>query len=267
MTQQNFQNNMYMPPVQSYMPVQNYLPVKNQVVPQLPQPVQTNPNNNYMPRFAPMVHQGQMYSVPIPEQQQPQKGGSVGTVNISINGVNPPGQQAPMPHYYPVPYYLPQYIPQAAPAPAPKEIPQQPIAASKIEKPQEEKQPAPPAKKPPVVELTDEYIIGLENNLRSGGKEVRDHAVAELVKRFKEDETRKDDIRLNKLLNLALQDDSKPVVFSAMQALNQGYASGDTKTVKLLQQISMTPDSFGNNETAREVLSNMAGRQNNRTGS
>ena len=272
MTQQNLQNNMFIPAVHNQLPVQGSLPAA-QIQGSYPQnagiqpqpPAQTAPNNNYIPRYASMMHQGQFYSVPVPQQQQmPQKGGSVGTVNISINGVNPPGSPAaqPMPQYYPVPYYIP--TPQPVQQPVQQSTPQEPaqtMSATKMDSPKEQLPAATQIKKPPVVELTDQYIMGLERNLRSDDKETRAHAVAELLNRFKEDESRKTDIRLTKLLNLALQDDSKPIVFAAMQPLSHGYALGDAKTVDILKYLADQNDSFGNSETAQGVLSELAGRR------
>lgn len=244
-------------------------PGQQKAVYQIPQPHQDYTNN--IPRYAPMVYRGQTYPAAIPNTVQQShsipKSGSVGTVNITVNGVNPPGQQtcpactpsAPVPQYYPVPYYLPQYIPQPVPSNKKETISEQPLAAIKPEIPKKEK----PAAAAPIskahatdtVDLNDVYIMELEDNLRNKRKEVRHHAVAELLNRFKEDPSRKNDERLTNLLNLALQDNSKPIVYAAMQAVKQDYANGNLTTANLLAQIASKEDSFGNFETARQILS------------
>jgi len=276
MSTQNILNNIPIQPAQSNVPVQyvsNCAPLP---------PVQTNPNpqcnqvqpcQNYIPRYSPYIQNGQVYSNPVPTQAQPiqqgPKPGGVSAVNITINGVNQPGQApvAPPPQYYPnyVPYYVPQ-PPVTLPA---QEIKKEPLAASKIENKPEEKKPE--EKKPeekkieeknnkkPVIELTDTYIKQLEQNLNDNSKDVRNHAVAELVKRFKEDESRKNDPRLTNLLNLALQDESKPVVYGAMQAIENGYASGNKVTEQRLLEIINKHDTFGNSETAEGLLTKMSG--------
>jgi hypothetical protein len=319
-TQQNYQNYIPAPQAQSY-PVQGVSNVASvsSVQNNVSQPQnytalqgQTYPNNGYVPRYAPMVHQGQMYSVPVantlqpypqnsnnyntqyPNQAQqqsgqpngcPNKGGSVGTVNISINGVNPPGQQPTpqipqIPAYYPVPYYVPYPVPQkttettnnttntqtslpASPVQPAQSAPakQEPIAASKVDGKAEAGKP-----KQPVVELTDDYIKNLEYDLNSDNDNVRKHAVTELLKRFKEDETRKDDVRLTALLNQALQDDSRVIALTAMQILQSGYANGNETTVNRLNDIRNKNDEiaknhkFGNAETAESILTLMSGK-------
>jgi hypothetical protein len=170
----------------------------------------------------------------------------------------------PQPYPYPVYYPLP---PQTLPA---QEIKKEPLAAAKIEPKPEEKKPEekkPEEKKPevknkkPAMALTNEYIKSLENNLNNKDKAVRGKAIAELVNRFKEDKSRKDNKQLTKLLNLALDTtETKPNVLGAMQALENGYANGDATTVQRLQAIRDQHDNFGNSETAEGILTKLAGR-------
>lgn len=281
MATQNVQNYIPLqPPVQSCLPVQNFSVPQAQMPPAVQQ-VPTYPPYPYPYCQIPKQRAlGQTYSVPISQQQQQTpKNGSVGTVNITINGVNAPGQQqTTVPQCYPsyVPYYVPQYISQKAPQqanipaqeikkePTPEVKPELPAAAPLEKKPEEPKteQPKPEEKKEkqPAVALTNEYIKLLEKNLNNKDKTIRSKAVAELVKRFKEDESRKDNPALTNLLNLALQDESKPIVFAAMQALENDYANGNDFTVKLLQEIQAKQDKFGNSDTAEGLLTKIAGK-------
>ncbi len=199
--------------------------------------------------------------------QQGTKGGNVGAVNITINGVNPPGQTAP-PLYYPsyMPYYYPKYVPCQPQQPSEtigaqavkQEIKTEPPAAAPLEKKPEEQKTKEGIKKP-VIDLTDDYIRKLEENLLDENSGIRGKAAVELVKRFKEDETRKNEPRLMNLMNLALQDTSKPVVLTAMQALENGYASGNDLTIQRLMKIRDEKDAFGNYETAEGILTKLAG--------
>lgn len=272
------QNNLPVQTVQSFAPVQQISPCVQpqcQQVQNNNQYIQNYPANNY-PRYAPMIHQGQLYSVPVPEQPST-KAGNVGTVNISINGVNPPsvGQAAPqMPQYYPAYVPYPYYAPQVAANPIKQEAKNETdyLAATKIdrntkeektvveEKKQVENKTEPEKAKKHVVELTDDYIRQLESNLTDKDKNVRHHAIAELLNRFKEDESRKDDIRLINLLNLSLQDNSEPLIYTAMQALDNGYTNGNELTVKRLEAIKLKHDDLGNSDTAESILTKLAQR-------
>lgn len=91
-----------------------------------------------------------------------------------------------------------------------------------------------------VVELTDDYIKTLEGYLNNSNKDIRLMAGKDVVARFSEDKTRKNDPALNALLNKMLQDPYQPVKFLAMSTLDAKLASGDEKTVKLLQGIQQT---------------------------
>ena len=262
MSTQNIQNNIPLLPVQKNIPVQQ-IPVCipsgsiQRNIP-VPQPI------NCIPRYMPMIQQGKVYAAPLPPQtQQVRSEGSVGAVNIIINGVNTPIQGAAPVQYAPpaMPYYppinntiqdtkkdIPEPQKEALSAPAPEK------------KPEETKNEIKNNKKP-VVELTDIYIQQLEKNLNNKDKNERVHAVAELVNRFKEDETRKDDLRLTNLLNMALQDSSKPIVFAAMQAISNGYANGNQVTEQRLQAIIEAHDTFGNSETAEGLLAKLSTKQ------
>jgi len=264
MSTQNIQNNIPLtPPVQNYMPVQQipsgiptkYVQGQGYVCP----PVK---NNNYIPRYMPMIQQGQVYPIPAP-QQNPQApcAGGVSAVNITINGVNSPMQGVSAPQ--PAPPVMPYYQPMINPVQETKKETKEQVEPKKEPEPKQalDKKPEEKKNKKPAVELTDVYIQQLEKKLNNKDKNERTHAVAELVNRFKEDETRKDDPRLTNLLNLALQDDSKPVVFAAMQALENGYANGNQTTEQRLQAIINTHDNFGNSETAEGLLAKLSTKQ------
>ena len=261
MSSQNVQNSIYMQPVQNNIPVQP-IPVcipPQYIQRQIPvcQPVQSN---NYIPRYMPLVQQGQVYPIPVPPQiPQDSKNSSVGAVNITINGVNPTMQSSAAPSA--MPYYPPINNPiqdtkketteskkEVLPTPAPEK------------KPEETKNEMKNNKKP-VVELTDVSVQQLEKKLNNNDKNERAHAVAELINRFKEDETRKDDPRLTNLLNMALQDSSKPIVLAAMQSIGNGYANGNQITEQRLQAIRDSRDTFGNSETAEGILAKISAKQ------
>jgi len=264
MSTQNIQNNIPLQPVQNNIPVQA-LPVcaPTQYIqgkPPIYQPVQ---NYNYIPRYMPLVQNGQVYPVSVPSQmQESSRNASVGAVNITINGVNPTVQSPAAPQPVSVmPYYPPanntvqdtkkeviESKKEVLPAPAPEK------------KPEETKNELKNNKKP-AVELTDIYIQQLEKKLNNKDKNERAHAVAELVNRFKEDETRKDDPRLTNLLNMALQDSSKPIVLAAMQSIENGYANGNQVTEQRLQTIRDAKDTFGNSETAEGLLAKISAKQ------
>ena len=278
MSTQNIQNYIPLQPVQNNIPV----PQVSEFIPsqyiqgQTPayQPIQ---NNNYIPtRYSSLIQDGVVYAAPVPSQVQPVQqnlnNGGTPAVNITINGVNSPSVPQNIPPL--VQYYLPVNNKPVAESTEPKK---EPLTTAALEKKPEEttknkpavesaepkKEPLPAAttEKKPVVELTDDYVQQLEKNLNDSNKSVRLHAVAELITKFKEDQSRKDDIRLTNLLNVALQDDSKPVVFAAMQALENGYAVGNPVTVERLQAIKDKKDTFGNSETAEVLLTKIAGIQ------
>ena len=277
MSTQNIQNYISQQPVQNYIPVQqaSEFGSSQYIQGQTPedQPIQ---NNNYIPtRYNSLIQDGIVYAAPVPSQGQPiqqglNNGGVAPAVNITINVVNSPTVPQIRPPV--VHYYLPVNNKPAAESAEPKKEPLPTVAPEKkpaAESAEQKKEPLPaaaPEKKPeeiaknkPVVELTDDYVQQLEKNLNDSNKTVRLHAVAELITKFKEDQSRKDDIRLTNLLNVALQDDSKPVVLAAMQALENRYAVGNPVTVQRLQAIKDKEDTFGNSETAEVLLTKIAG--------
>ncbi|MBO6088630.1 hypothetical protein J6P92_09870 [bacterium] len=112
-----------------------------------------------------------------------------------------------------------------------------------------------------IVQLTDEYIMNLENYLNSQDKEIRMMGAKEVMARLEEDHSRKDDKALNALVNKMLQDPYTPVRVMAMSALNSRIASGDEFTVNLLQQMQNSASGYGQDALqASEILLKMSGQ-------
>lgn len=210
-----------------------------------PQIIQ-NPQNMQYAKYA---TQPQMQSqVPVqPQTVQPQAqatpaAGSVGAVNIQIYNPTTQNGAAPMypsnnfygpnpqylPYPYPVPYQMNQQLQAQAPiqTPAPAPAPTPAPAAEKKDEKTEKK-----------VVLTDDYIKSLENYLNNENPKVRMMGAKEVMARFKEDKSRKNDIGLTALLNKALQDPSASVRFMALTTLDVGYATGNEESINILKQI------------------------------
>lgn len=96
-----------------------------------------------------------------------------------------------------------------------------------------------------VVQLTDEYIKTLENYLRNPNPDIKLMGAKELMKRFREDESRKNDVALTNLLNLTLQSKYSNVKMVGMAILSNGWASGDDLTRQLLAKIQQSSGAYG----------------------
>lgn len=88
-----------------------------------------------------------------------------------------------------------------------------------------------------IVELTDEYVKSLESYLNNQDKQIRLIGAKEVLARLQEDDSRKNDEALNALLNKMLQDPYQPIKFIAMAAFESRTATGNDKSVELLQNI------------------------------
>lgn len=111
-----------------------------------------------------------------------------------------------------------------------------------------------------IVQLTDEYIKTLEGYLNNQNKEVRLMGAKEVLVRLQEDDTRKDDVALNALVNKMLQDPYQPVKFIAMAALESRVASGDNTSKQLLQSIQQQKTAHGEDSLkASNILLKMSG--------
>lgn len=96
-----------------------------------------------------------------------------------------------------------------------------------------------------IVLLTDEYIQTLENYLRNDNPDIKLMGAKELMKRFREDESRKNDIALTNLLNLTLQSKYSAVKMIGMGIIDNGWAQGDSMTQQLLAQIQQSSTGYG----------------------
>ncbi len=216
----------------------------------------------------------------------------VGAVNIQIfNPTAIPGGHSPNVQYQQAPQQ--QYAqPQPQPQPyAQLPVQPQPVVNSNINTQQNinktvvVKQPQQPVVKatqpkaePPVVKkevkakpkkknlppLTNEYIKTLENYLNNQNTDIRLMGVKELMKKFKEGDSRKSDVALTALLNKALQDPSSKIRTVALLTMESGYASGDDLTVNVLKQIQNSKSAYDQDAlAASQILLDMAGRKVN----
>ena len=113
-----------------------------------------------------------------------------------------------------------------------------------------------------IVQLTDEYILNLENYLNSQDKEVRLMGGKEVIARLEEDHSRKDDKALNALVNKMLQDPYTPVKILALSALDSRVVTGDDYTVGLLKQMQNSSSGYGQDAMqATNILLKMSGQK------
>ncbi|MFA6989396.1 MAG: hypothetical protein WC197_04940 [Candidatus Gastranaerophilaceae bacterium] len=192
----------------------------------------------------PNTNQGQTYSIPL--QTEP---------------------VAPAPSSVQSPAHQPDTFSKSQPV-APVTNPVQPtVTQSEPKNEPVAKSPEPikaESKKKETTQLTNDYIKTLEGYLRDPNAETRLTGAKELLKRFKEDDSRKKDPVLSSLLNLALQDPSQSVRFLALTTLNCGYAQGDKTTVGLLKQLQNSKSAYNQDaDEAKEILLKMAGNKLN----
>lgn len=111
-----------------------------------------------------------------------------------------------------------------------------------------------------VVQLTDNYIKSLENYLNDQNKEVRLMGAKEVIARFEEDKSRKNDPALNALVNKMLQDPSQPVRLMAMATLDNRMATGDNTSKVILTRMKNSNQGHGQDSlSASNILLKMAG--------
>lgn len=120
-----------------------------------------------------------------------------------------------------------------------------------------------------VILLTDDYIKTLENHLNSQKKDERLMGAKEVLARFQEDPTRKNDMALNELVNKMLQDPYKPVQYIAMGLLDTRAATGNATSVNILHGIeqnssSEDPQTALNAVKAKNILLKMEGNTEER---
>ena len=96
-----------------------------------------------------------------------------------------------------------------------------------------------------IVLLTDDYIRTLENYIRNDNPEIKLMGAKELMQRFREDESRKNDPALTALLNLLLQSKYSNVKMVGTSILENGWAQGDALTQQLLAQMQQSNSGYG----------------------
>ena len=105
--------------------------------------------------------------------------------------------------------------------------------------------------------------MSLENYLNNQDPKIRLTAAKELLERFKEDDTRKNDPALTALLNKVIQDPKASVRYVGLTTLDVGYASGNQETVEILKQLQNRPDlEYGEDSIlASQILLKMSGQK------
>ena len=253
--QQNIQQ-----PVQQYAPQYQTAPIQQQA-PQTCQQIQSQSQGT----------QGQNVQVP-----------NYSGVNIQIfnPSVTPPGATAPVynvnaPNYggtpangcYPSNYYTSQFADgvngkQGVDANSNGANGQTNATNNSTTNSTENKTTDKKTEKREIVQLTDEYIKNLENYLNSQDKEVRMMGAKEVIARLEEDNSRKDDIALNELVNKMLQDPYTPIRILALSALDSRAVTGDELTVGLLKQMQNSQGGYGQDAMqATETLLKMSGQK------
>lgn len=239
---------------------------------QIPQTVQTGYSTiPIQPQVQNVVSQQpvqqQVVQPQMPQQQSVQVPNYSG-VNIQIfnPSVTPPGANAPVynvnapsyntgsaqPQSYPANYYTQQLA-----KPAEENLSKSITTTNTTNNTENTKK----TEKRKIVQLTDDYIRNLENYLNSQDKELRYMGAKEVVARFEEDDSRKDDKALNALVNKMLQDPYSKVRFLAMAALQSRMATGDQLTVQLLTNMQNTASGYGQDSLmASDILLKMAGQ-------
>ncbi len=199
--------------------------------------------------------------IQVPAQPSYQIPATTSGVNIQIfnPSVGVPGAAAPTYNVnspcYPSNYYTQQWGGQ----PAGQQTGQQEI--STVEKTETEEKPKKTTEKKRIVQLTDQYIMNLENYLNSQDKNLRVHAAREVYDRLEEDPSRKNDAALTALVNKMLQDPCEEIRVIALSALEGRIVSGDDFTVNLLQKMQTTDGGYGQDAPdASNILLDMSAK-------
>ncbi|MEI7474082.1 MAG: hypothetical protein WCK67_04825 [bacterium] len=170
----------------------------------------------------------------------------------------------------PVAPTAPVISPVVQPAPVQNNIAAQNLSPDKDKKTEEKKdetktesKKTEAKEKKPVIPLTKEYIMTLENYIKNENPDIRLMGVKELLKRFKEDDTRKSNQALTNLLNYALQDENQKIRLYSLMVLDAGYAKGDDFTYELLTKMQKSDKVFNQDAmTASQILLKRAGDNN-----
>ena len=170
--------------------------------------------------------------------------------SVAAPGANVPASNINATNYATMPAYPQNYYTQnlsQPPIPAPIEPQTAEPTKKKIEKRE-------------IVQLTDDYIKTLEGYLNNSNKEVRLMGAKEVLSRLQEDDSRKNDVGLNALVNKMLQDPHQPIKFIAMAALESRVASGNDTSKTLLQSIQQQKTAYGEDSLkASNILLKMSG--------
>lgn len=190
-------------------------------------------------------------------------GVNIQIINPAVNVPGNPCATPPMvtynPQSYPQEYYTNTYGNPPATANATATVSQNGEQVAKSEDNKDVKKDVKKEKRQ-IVKLTDDYIKTLENYLNSQNADIRKMGAKEVLARLQEDDSRKNDVALNALVNKMLQDPSAPIKFIAMAALESGAATGDSTTVQILQQLQNSKTGYGQDSAkASNILLKMAG--------
>ena len=164
-------------------------------------------------------------------------GVSINIISPSVYGAN----RAEIP-YAPIYNYQTANTMPTPPIPPAPQAPVAPTVPAAPEAPQEAA--TVKTKKKDVVPLTDERIQSLERYMENPNEQVRIMGAKELMLRFKEDESRKNDAALTALLNMSLQDKSNNVRVIGMTSIAAGYAAGDKNTAILLDKLQQKRSNY-----------------------
>ncbi|MEI8128949.1 MAG: hypothetical protein WCG95_04965 [bacterium] len=170
--------------------------------------------------------------------------------SVAAPGANVPASSINATNYATMPAYPQNYYTQnfsQPPIPAPIE----PQTSEPTKKKTEKRE---------IVQLTDDYIKTLEGYLNNSNKEVRLMGAKEVLSRLQEDDSRKNDVGLNALVNKMLQDPHQPIKFIAMAALESRVANGNDTSKTLLQSIQQQKTAYGEDSLkASNILLKMSG--------
>lgn len=176
-----------------------------------------------------------------------------GTSAVSINIISPSvyGQNQGAIPYAPIYNYPPAGANANANASATAAIPPAPVPPAPVKKTKEKN----------VVPLTDEYIKTLENYLNNPSEQIRIQGTKEVMARFKEDDSRRQDAALTALLNKSLQDKSNNVRVLAMTTVAAGYSGGDENTARILNNLQTKQSNYNEDALlASQALMKMSSR-------
>ena len=241
-----------------------------------PKPVQGVVQNQAVQQTqtSPIQAQTPMYYCPQPAMQSQQPAPNYAGVNIQIfnpsvatpggtpvYNVNAPSYQAQPqatnPSCYPSNYYTQQFVnPNGQ-----NNIPAGTANTQNTNNTNTNNSQDKKTEKRQIVQLTDDYIKNLENYLNSQDKEVRMMGAKEVIARLQEDDSRKDDLALNALINKMLQDPYTPIKVLALGALDSRIVTGDDYTVGLLKNMQNSTSGYGQDALqAANILLKMSGQ-------